>query len=92
MKRRSDDMVMSEILDICSNGAGKTRIMYRANLNSAKVNHYLAHMIKNGLIAETPLGQRTSYKTTSKGAMIRAKFERIKGEMDELYGALFTTA
>jgi predicted transcriptional regulator len=31
--RRSREEIVSEILDVCLNGANKTRIVYQANLN-----------------------------------------------------------
>ena len=31
--KRSRDTIISHILDICANGASKTRIVYQANLN-----------------------------------------------------------
>lgn len=88
MKRRSDDLIVSQILDICMNGAGKTKILYQANLNSLKVNQYLENMIKNGLITEIPSGSRMTYKTTSKGLELNLKFQRLQMEIDTLRACL----
>ncbi len=88
-KRRSDDLVVSQILDICVAGAGKTRILYQANLNSSRVNHFLENLVKNGFIAEMPRGARTLYKTTSKGEELKEKLHRLQGEMDDLHANLF---
>lgn len=88
MKKRSDDQIVSQILEICMNGAGKTRIIYQANLNSAKVNCYLECMIKNGLISETPHGARSLYKTTPKGVDLNQKFQKLQIEMDALRSSL----
>lgn len=88
-KRRSDDLVVSQILDICATGAGKTRILYQANLNSSRVNHFLENLVKNGFIAEMPRGARILYKTTFKGEELKEKLHRLQGEMDDLHANLF---
>jgi predicted transcriptional regulator len=43
-------MIISQILDICINGASKTRIVYQADLNFRTINPYLDLLIRNGLI------------------------------------------
>ena len=43
-------MIISQILDICINGASKTRIVYQANLNFRTINPYLEMLTKNELI------------------------------------------
>jgi predicted transcriptional regulator len=88
MKKRSDDLIVSQILEICMNGAGKTRIIYQANLNSLKVNYYLENMVKNGLISEIPSGSRSIYKTTSKGWELNQKFQKLQIEIDALRSCL----
>ncbi len=88
MKKRSDDQVISQILEICMNGAGKTRILYQANLNSIKVNYYLESMIKSGLISEIPCGSRHIYKTTPRGVELNEKFQKLQNEIDALRSCL----
>ena len=89
MKRRSNDLIISQILEICENGAGKTRIVYQANLNSIKVTQYLTNLIKSGLVAEIPQGSRVLFKTTFKGTEFRKRYEQLQSEMDELNSAIF---
>ena len=48
--KRSRDMIISQILDICINGASKTRIVYQANLNFRTIGPYLELLTKNELI------------------------------------------
>ena len=88
-KRRSDDMIVSQILGICTTGAGKTRILYQANLNSTRVNHFLGKLVKNGFITEVPHGARILYKTTIKGEELKEKLDRLQNEIDELHTHLF---
>lgn len=92
MKRRSEDLIISRILDICEDGAGKTKIVYQANLNSMRVNYYLKNLISKGLISKIPQGSRAFYKTTVKGLVLREKFERLQSEIEELHDNLLETA
>lgn len=83
-KKRSDDQIVSQILEICMNGAGKTRIIYQANLNFLKVSHYLENMIRNDLISQTPLGSRVIYKTTAKGIELNQRIQELQIEIGAL--------
>ncbi len=89
LKKRDEDLIASQILDICQNEAGKTRILYQANLNSSTVNHYLDNMKKNGFIAEVVLGSRILYRTTQKGTELKMRIDRLRSEMDELHAHMF---
>jgi predicted transcriptional regulator len=65
-KRRSSEMIIESILQACSDGASKTKIIYQSNLNSTTVNPYLDLLIDNELIeADQTIG--VGYKTTRKG-------------------------
>jgi len=48
--KRSRDVIISKILDICIEGAHKTKIVYQANLNFRTVNPYIELLTKNGMI------------------------------------------
>ncbi len=85
MKRRSEELIVSEILGICEKSAGKTKIVYRANLNSLRVDHYLNTMINNGLITKISLGSRIFYKTTNKGLQLKEKVESLQRDIEELH-------
>lgn len=82
--KRSKDMIISQILDICTTGASKTKIVYQANLNFRTVNPYLELLSKNNLI-ETICGPITIYKTTGKGMKMLREFKNIQEELPELY-------
>jgi predicted transcriptional regulator len=88
-ERRSVELIMSKILDICEGGAGKTKIVYQANLNSEKVDRYLERLISHGLVDKSTVGSRVIYKTTNKGTELKVKFERIHSEIRELRNFLF---
>jgi predicted transcriptional regulator len=88
-KKRDDNLIASQILEICQNGAGKTKILYQANLNSSKVNKYLDNLIKKGFIAEIPMGHRVIYKTTSSGQELKKRLDQLHDEIEELHANLF---
>ena len=73
-------MIISQILDICANGASKTRIVYQANLNFRTINPYLELLIRNGLI-DVKKEQTLIYKTTPKGLALLDNFKHINSEL-----------
>lgn len=69
MVRRSPVEVVADILTEALNGASKTRIMYRANLNFLRLNRYFSELLEKGLIVKEndSDGRTVYYKTTEKG-------------------------
>jgi predicted transcriptional regulator len=83
MMKRSKHVIISEILDICQQGANKTRIVYQANLNFRTVNPYIDLLIKNNLV-EVKSGENLLYKTTDKGKNLLDDFNQINSQLSEL--------
>lgn len=69
MSRRSRTQVVIDILTEASEGANKTRIMYRANLNFLRFKRYLSELLDKGLIAEVnnPGSGKVMYEVTEEG-------------------------
>ncbi len=65
MKRNREEII-SQILNVCRNGAIKTRVVYQANLNFKTVEPYLDLLVKNNLL-EVQHGEKKMYETTEKG-------------------------
>ena len=82
--KRSKDVIISQILDICAIGASKTKIVYQANLNFRTVNPYIELLSKNGLI-EAAHGQTVYYKTTPKGLDLKERLVQYRDIMINLY-------
>jgi predicted transcriptional regulator len=62
--RRNYDQLIGQILETClGEGAGKTHIVYKCNLNFKTAGSHLEHLINAGLLEAS----RTSYRTTPKG-------------------------
>jgi len=78
--KRSRHVIISEILDICSSGASKTRIVYQANLNFRTVNPYIDLLIKNDLI-KVKQGSTVLYETTDRGIELLENFKQINSEL-----------
>jgi predicted transcriptional regulator len=81
--KRSRHKIVSEILNICINGASKTRIVYQANLNFRTVNPYIDILIESKLLAIKP-GRIVLYETTEKGINLLKDFNHIQGELSNL--------
>jgi len=82
--KRNPNLVTAQILEICTDGAGKTRIIYKANLNSVTGTEYLKSLTKNGLIEAIPDGSRFIYKTTPKGNELKERLGEFKNIMENL--------
>jgi len=77
MRRRSRADVITDVLVEALDGAAKTKIMYRCNLNLLRFERYFGELLAKGLIVvvENPGSNTTLYMTTKKG---RALLEILK--------------
>ena len=80
--KRSRHKIVSEILDICMNGANKTRIVYQANLNFRTVNPYIDILIEKNLI-KTEQGRMVLYYTTERGMNLLNELNLIHNDLSE---------
>jgi predicted transcriptional regulator len=79
--KRNRDRIISEILNICTEGANKTKIVYKANLNFKTVNPYIDLLVKNNLI-KIKEGQLVCYETTERGMNLLQNFNYIHDSLD----------
>lgn len=79
--KRSRQEIFSQILDICMNGANKTRIVYLANLNFRTVNPYLDILIKNQHLIEIGKGEQILYQTTKKGTDLLESINKVNSTL-----------
>lgn len=91
MKKRSDELIIAQILHICENGALKTRVTYQANLNYNTVNRYLNWLLANGMITKSTNGSRAIFKTTFDGNELKNRINRLHKEMDQLLATASNT-
>jgi len=76
-RRRSRMDIISSILESATNGAKKTRIMYKAALNFRQLQRYLPLLIKRGLLKIAESNRGKLYKTTEKGLDFLKKYEEL---------------
>jgi predicted transcriptional regulator len=82
-RKRSSDVIVSQILEACTEGAGKTRIVYSSNLNFTTIIPYLDMLVKGGLL-EVVSGPRLKYQTTDRGLAVMSEFKHHHGEIFRL--------
>jgi len=85
LKRRSPNLIISKILEICVSGASKAKVVYQANLNSSLGRQYLDNMVKSGLLEAIPDGARIIYKTTPKGVGLKERLAQYSNVINDLY-------
>ncbi len=83
--KRNQNLVTAQILEICEDGANKTRVIYQANLNSTIGTQYLNNLTKNGLVQAIPDGSRFIYKTTPKGQELKERLGEYQTMIEQLY-------
>ena len=77
-QRRSNIEIISEMLRIGASGAGKTEIMYSANMSYKQIQKYLKFMMAQGLIDKLEVGNpAVTYAVTEKGHGLRKSIEVV---------------
>jgi len=79
VQRRSDFDTIYEILRVCIIGAGKTRILCRANLNHRQLTKYLTALLEYGLLDV----EENEFRMTPKGRFFMEKFGELLELLDE---------
>jgi len=71
---------MADMLEIGENGAGKTKIMYNANMSYSQIQKYLGYLIGQGLIDEkVKVGNPSvTYRVTDSGLKLLQLISSIK--------------
>jgi len=77
-QRRSNIEIISEMLRIGAEGAGKTEIMYSANMSYRQLQKYLKFMLSQGLIDQIEVGNPSiTFIVTEKGHGLRRSIETV---------------
>ena len=67
-RRRSDFEIIGDMLRAGRNGAGKTKIMYTANMSYTQMQKYLSFLMGHGFIIEVKVGNPAgTYQVTESG-------------------------
>ena len=71
--------IVDLILHVCENGALKTHVMYRCNLNSKQIQEYITFLLERELIVANPPDEtkKVIYTTTPRGRRFMAAYEEL---------------
>jgi predicted transcriptional regulator len=72
--------IIQFILLMCENGARKTHVMYKCNLNSKQINEYLNFLLECGMLErvhERPNSKRYIYKTRELGVKFITSYKQL---------------
>lgn len=84
-QQRSRIDIVACILECSINGARKTRLVYKCNLNFSQFNLYKDCLIKVGLLSNLKQGNNAEiFKTTDKGKEFLEDYRRIKSILDKM--------
>ena len=77
-RRRSNIEIIADMLRVGENGAGKTEIMYSANMSYAQIQKYLAFLLSREFISRVKVGNpMVTYHVTDKGSELLRNIDRI---------------
>ena len=77
-QRRSNIEIIADMLKVGENGAGKTEIMYSANMSYTQIQKYLAFLLKQEFVNKVKVGNPVvTYHVTEKGTELLRNIETI---------------
>ncbi|MFQ6122255.1 MAG: winged helix-turn-helix domain-containing protein [Dehalococcoidales bacterium] len=78
-RRRSDIEIIADMLKVGENGAGKTEIMYSANMSYSQIQKYLGYLMSQGFIDQVRMGNPSvTYQVTDSGLKLLRLINSIK--------------
>ena len=78
-QRRSDIEIISDMLEVGENGAGKTQIMYGANMSYSQIQKYLGFLMGHGFVDKMKMGNPSvTYQVTDSGLKLLNLIDSIK--------------
>ena len=78
-RRRSDIEIIADMLVVGENGAGKTKIMYNANMSYTQIQKYLGYLVGQGLIEKIRIGNpAATYQVTESGLKLLQLINSVK--------------
>ncbi len=80
--------IVYSVLSVCLNGALKTHIMFRCNLNSKQLHFYVESLLNKELLEKVrdPPSAKVEYRTTSKGRKYIEAYGALLQMLDERRG------
>ncbi len=82
-QRRSNIQIIRDMLKVGENGAGKTEIMYSANMSYSQIQKYLAFLIRHGFITKLKVGNpMVTYQVTEQGLSLLKSIDTVLEVLD----------
>ena len=82
-RRRSNIEIIADMLRVGENGAGKTEIMYSANMSYTQIQKYLGYLLTHEFIDKIEVGNPVvTYQVTEKGLGLLRNIEGIMVALD----------
>jgi len=76
--RRSNIEIIADMLRVGENGAGKTEIMYSANMSYAQIQKYLGFLMSQGFISKMAIGNPSvTYQVTDSGLKLLKSIDSV---------------
>ncbi|MDP2730884.1 MAG: winged helix-turn-helix domain-containing protein [Dehalococcoidales bacterium] len=77
-KRRSNIEIIADMLRVGENGAGKTEIMYSANMSYYQIQKYLSFLVKHRFIDKIEVGNPSvKYQVTKLGSKLLKNIDSV---------------
>ena len=81
--RRSNIEIIADMLKVGENGAGKTEIMYSANMSYSQLQKYLGFLLSHELINKVEVGNPiVTYHVTDKGRGVLESIDTVVELLD----------
>jgi len=78
-QRRSNIEIIADMLTVGENGAGKTEIMYSANMSYNQIQKYLGFLMSQGFIDKVEVGNPVvTYQVTKSGLRLLRLITSVK--------------
>jgi predicted transcriptional regulator len=85
LRRRGRLDIINDILSIATDGAGKTAIVYHANLNFNRADVYIDLLLREGLL-DLVDGPVVRYRTTEKGLEFLRAYRELRQVLEDSSG------
>ena len=77
-RRRSNIQIIRDMLKVGENGAGKTEIMYSANMSYTQIQKYLSFLVNHGFIDRLEVGNPiVTYQVTESGRRLLKSIDTV---------------
>jgi predicted transcriptional regulator len=82
-RRRSNIEIIADMLRVGENGAGKTEIMYTANMSYSQIQKYLDYLVNQGFINKVNMDNTMiAYQVTASGLKLLKAIDSLMEMME----------